>query len=61
MAKKANAKTDETKRLLRRMSAPPTSGVVEKVVRFTNDDVPSYLEGLRRFREESQKTDIYVQ
>lgn len=59
MAKKATSEKNESKELLRRMSAP-SADVVEKVVPFANNDVPSYLEGLRNFEEKSRKTQIMV-
>ena len=60
MAKKSVPEKSDRKELLRRMSAPSTGGVVEKVVHFTNNDVPSYLEGLRQFEKESRETQIIV-
>lgn len=59
MAKKSVARTSDSKELLRRMSAR-SADVVEKVVHFANDDVPSYLKNLRQFEKESRKTQIII-
>lgn len=45
--------------LLRLMSAGRTD-VITKTIPFLNDDVPKYLENLRRFREESAKVSILI-
>lgn len=50
---------DNTQELLRKMIAA-SPGVITRVVRFSNDDVPRYLAKLRRFREESRKVMIMV-
>jgi len=31
---------------------------IDKVIPFSNDDVPNYLKGLRRFEEWSRKAEI---
>ena len=51
---------DETQELLRRMVAI-SPGAVTKVCHFQNNDVPRYLEKLRRFREESRQVVIEVE
>ena len=51
---------EEAQELLRRMVAN-SPGAVTKTIRFANDDVPKYLENLRRFREESRKVEIFVE
>lgn len=37
-----------------------SGNAVRKVVKFSNEDVPNYLENLRRFRDESRKVTIVV-
>ncbi len=51
--------TDDTRELLRRM-AEVSPGAITRVIPFTNDDVPKYLENLRRFRAESRKVVITI-
>ncbi len=53
---KATAAID-SKRLAEKICA---GNAVQKVVKFSNEDVPKYLANLRRFREESQKVKILV-
>ncbi len=47
--------------LLQQMLAASRGGVVKVVIEFANDDVPDYLENLRRFREESRKVKIPIE
>lgn len=47
--------------LLQQMLAASCGGVVDVVIEFANDDVPDYLENLRRFREESRKVKIPIE
>jgi hypothetical protein len=35
-------------------------GVIQKSIRFTNNDVPQYLKNLRQFEKESQEVKIVV-
>lgn len=50
----------DTQELVRKMSAL-TSNVGTKEIRFANDDVPRYLEKLRRFEKASRDIVIEVQ
>jgi hypothetical protein len=57
----ADEQTDsDTQELVRKMSAV-TSNIVTKEIRFANDDVPRYLEKLRRFERASREVVIEVQ
>lgn len=58
MAESEELGDNSSQDLLRRMSAEVDG--VDKVIRFANDDVPAYLENLRRFHEESRKVQILV-
>jgi len=40
--------------------AAKSDDVVEKVIRFPNNDVPRYLRNLRQFERESRKVRIIV-
>ncbi len=55
--RKARASAESRKALLRRMSTKSTDRI-DKVIPFSNDDVPNYLKGLRRFEEWSRKAEI---
>lgn len=48
--------------LVRRMCSQcaDSEGIVRKVVRFANNDVPEYLQNLRRFEQESRKVQVLV-
>ncbi len=50
----------DTQELAKRMIAACPGGVITMVIPFLNDDVPKYLDNLRRFYEESAKTVIVV-
>ena len=50
----------DTQELVRKMSAV-ASNVVTKEIPFANDDVPRYLEKLRRFEKASREVVIEVQ
>lgn len=52
--------TGSRQELLRRMSAGASEQIVNKTISFANDDVPEYLDNLRRFEEESRKVQIVV-
>jgi hypothetical protein len=60
MAKPKELKHGDSQNLLRLMSAGAPHEVVEKVIRFTNNDVPAYLENLKRFEIESRKANIVL-
>ncbi len=49
---------DTLESVLHRMAADPQS--VTRPVRFANDDVPRYIERLRRFQESSRKMEILI-
>jgi len=51
--------SNTSRELLRQMTAG-SQDAVEREIRFTNDDVPEYLENVRQFHEESRKTSIPV-
>ena len=59
MAKPKEASGTSSQELLRQMSAG-ADNIVDEVIRFANNDVPDYLENLRRFEEESRKVRILV-
>ncbi len=50
---------DNSQELLRHMMAD-SQDAVDMVIHFVNDDVPKYLDNLRRFHEESRKVEIFV-
>ena len=59
MAKQQTPQSSSSKELLRRMSAK-SDNVVDKVVKFANNDVPDFLQNLRRFEEHSRKVRIII-
>ena len=59
MAKQRVSGSSDNKDLLRRMSAN-SDGIVERAVRFTNNDAPDYIRNLRRFEQESRKVNITI-
>lgn len=60
MADPRPAEKEPCQDLLRRMSAGTSEEIVSKVIAFANDDVPEYLENLRRFEEHSRRVEIVV-
>lgn len=54
------ATSASTARAVARQICAQSSGVVQRVISFTNDDVPQYLRNLRRFEKESRKARIVV-
>jgi hypothetical protein len=60
MAHSGQPQEGDTTELIQRMSAGATD-VVEAVIPFRNDDVPKYLENLRRFQQESRQVEIMVE
>ena len=58
MAKPKATSADQKESVVRKLCAQAKA--IQKVVPFTNDDVPQYLENLRRFEEESKKVKILV-
>jgi len=61
MLTQGRAEADPKHNLLRAMTANSNDDVVERVICFANNDVPEYLENLRKFNEESRKVEITVQ
>jgi hypothetical protein len=59
MAKQQRPSSDGNNDLLRRMSAK-SDDVVDKVVKFANNDVPDYLRNLRQFEKQSLGVTIIV-
>lgn len=57
MGKKSGKEIQKT--LIRRMTAN-SRDTVNKVIHFTNDDVPKYLQVIDRFENRSSKTRIIV-
>lgn len=47
---------DELNRRMREASEKAGLEVIEKTIPFLNNDVPKFLEGLRKFEEWSRKT-----
>ncbi len=58
MAKPKATSADQQESVVRKLCAQAKT--IQKVVPFTNDDVPQYLENLRRFEKESQNVKIVV-
>ncbi len=59
MAKPKAGAIGSSQDLVRRMCTK-ASGVMQKSIRFTNNDVPQYLKNLRQFEKESQEVKIVV-
>lgn len=51
---------DSSQKLAQDMCAQSGNEVVHKVISFANNDVPEYLQNLRRFQEKSRKVRIVV-
>jgi hypothetical protein len=58
MTKPKATNADRQQSVVRKLCAQ--AHAVHKVVRFANDDVPQYLQNLRRFEQESKKVKILV-
>lgn len=48
------------KKLLKQMSRDADGQVIEKVIRFQNDDVPKFLKAFSKFQSESRKQRLMV-
>lgn len=59
MAKVQASRAGGNRQLLRRMSAK-SDNVIDRVVKFANDDVPDYLENLQRFQRKSSRIHIVI-
>ena len=60
MAEPKATTASTSQQLAQKISARSGKEVVRKVICFANNDVPEYLENLRRFEEESKKVRILV-
>ena len=58
MTKPKATSADQQQAVVRKLCAQ--ANAVQKVVSFANDDVPQYLQNLRRFEQESQRVKILV-
>ena len=60
MTKPRALMADSSQKLAQDMCAQSGNEVVHKVISFANNDVPEYLQNLRRFQEKSRKVRIVV-
>ena len=60
MQEEPKATSLSTSQSLAKSMCAQSSEVQKREIRFTNNDVPQYLENLRRFEEESKKAEYVV-